>query len=56
MTKLIDIKGVGLVFAQKLQAAGISTVEALLKAGTTPEGRKDLATKSGVDQDKIYPG
>ncbi len=53
MTKVIDIEGVGPVFAQKLQSAGISTVEALLKAGATPEGRKELAAKSGVDHDKI---
>ena len=53
MTKVVDIEDVGPVFAQKLQTAGISTVEALLKAGATPEGRKELAAKSGIDQDKI---
>ncbi len=53
MTKVIDIEGVGPVYAQKLQDAGISTVEALLKAGATPEGRKELAAKSGIDQDKV---
>ena len=53
MTKVVDIEDVGPVFAQKLQTAGISTVEALLKVGTTSEGRKELAAKSGIDQDKI---
>jgi len=53
MTKFVDIEGVGPVFAQKLLTAGISTAEALLKAGATPERRKELAAKSGIDQKNI---
>lgn len=54
ITKVIEVEGVGPVFALKLQAVGISTVEALLKAGATPEGRKEIAAKIDVvDKDKI---
>lgn len=53
MTKIILIEGVGPVHTQKLQEAGVRTVQALLKVGATPEGRKELAAKSGLDQDRI---
>lgn len=53
MTKIIDIEGIGPVFAAKLTEAGITTVEGLLKAGGAPAGRKDLAAKTGIDTKKI---
>jgi len=46
--KIIDIEGVGDVYAPKLIAAGINTVADLLKAGATPAGRKALAEKTGI--------
>jgi predicted flap endonuclease-1-like 5' DNA nuclease len=48
MTKLTKIEGVGPVYASKLQAAGITTVEALLEAGATPKGRKELEDKTEI--------
>jgi len=51
--KIIDIEGIGAAYASKLQAAGIRSVDALLKAGATPEGRKKLAEKTGIDQSLI---
>ena len=48
MAKIIDLEGVGPVYAEKLIAAGIKTVEALLKAGATPKGRQELAEKTGI--------
>ena len=48
MTKLIEIEGIGDVYAQKLQDVGINTTEALLEAGANPAGRKDLAEKTGI--------
>ena len=48
MAKIIDLEGVGPVYAEKLIAVGIKTVEALLKAGTTPKGRQELAEKTGI--------
>lgn len=48
MTKLLAIEGIGEVYFGKLQAIGIRTVEAFLEAGKTPQGRKELAEKSGI--------
>jgi len=48
MANLLDIEGVGEVYAQKLKAAGVRSTEALLQAGATPKGRKDLAEKTGI--------
>jgi len=48
MAKLTDIEGVGKVYSQKLKTAGISTTNALLKKGATPQGRQAIANKSGI--------
>ena len=53
MTKLLAIEGIGEVYFGKLQAAGIHSLEALLEAGKTPEGRKELAEKSGISYKAI---
>ena len=46
--KIIDIEGVGEVYAQKLQDAGIKTVEQLLEQGAHPKGRDEIAEKTGI--------
>jgi predicted flap endonuclease-1-like 5' DNA nuclease len=48
MTKLEIIEGIGPVYAKQLRAAGIATVEALLAAGATPEGRQEVEQKSRI--------
>jgi predicted flap endonuclease-1-like 5' DNA nuclease len=48
MTKLTKIEGVGQVYAQKLAEAGIGTTEALLEKGASPQGRKEVAEKTGL--------
>ena len=48
MAKIVDIEGSGGVYAKKLQAINIRTTGALLKAGATPAGRKDIAEKAGI--------
>lgn len=48
MAKIIDIEGIGPVYAEKLAGIGITTVEALLKAGASPKGREELAEKTGI--------
>lgn len=48
MAKIIDIEGIGPVYAKKLADAGIKTTGALLKAGATPKGRKELEEKTGI--------
>ena len=50
MAKIIDIEGIGPVYAEKLQAIGIKTVEALLKAGATFKGREDIAEQTGISK------
>lgn len=53
MTKLIDVEGIGEVYAQKLKEAGIATAEALLEMGATPGGRKEIAEKAGISDSLI---
>jgi len=48
MAKLETIEGIGPIYAQKLRAAGIRSTNALLQAGATPEGRKELEEKTGI--------
>ncbi|SDH29506.1 DUF4332 domain-containing protein [Roseospirillum parvum] len=48
MTKLVDIEGIGAAYAEKLSAAGVSTVEKLLEKGASPAGRKELEAASGL--------
>ena len=53
MTKLVDIEGVGDLYAERLQTAGVATQEALLEAGSTPNGRQDLAEKTSITEKLI---
>ena len=48
MSSVIDIEGVGEVYARKLQEAGITTSEELLQQGATPAGWKELVQKTGI--------
>jgi predicted flap endonuclease-1-like 5' DNA nuclease len=48
MTKLERIEGIGPVYAEKLRAAGIATVEKLLDAGATPRGRQELEEATDI--------
>ena len=53
MKKLVDIEGIGPVFAEKLASVGIKDTDALLEKGATPKGRKELEEASGVDGKKL---
>ena len=53
MTALVDIEGIGEIYAAKLKPVGATTVEKLLELGSTPKGRKDLAEKSGISDTLI---
>lgn len=53
MTKIIEIEGVGEAYAAKLKEVGAGSIEALLKLGATPEGRKELAEKTGISEKLI---
>ena len=51
--KIIDIEGIGEVYAPKLIAEGINTVEDLLNRCAAPAGRKALAEKTGISEKLI---
>ena len=53
MASLIRIEGIGNKYATKLKMVGISTTAALLEKGRTPQGRKDIAEKSGITKTLI---
>ena len=46
--KFTEIEGIGAVYAEKLEAADVKTVEDLLDAGAKPAGRKALEDNTGV--------
>jgi predicted flap endonuclease-1-like 5' DNA nuclease len=50
MTKLQTIEGIGDTYAEKLEQAGVVSLEALLEQSKTPKGRADLATKTGISE------
>ena len=51
--KIIDIEGVGDVYAEKLTTAGISKVSELLDKCAAPKGRKELAEATGISEKLI---
>lgn len=53
MAKLSDIEGIGEAYAEKLKAAGVSTLEKLLEICCTKKGRKEVAAASGISEKLI---
>lgn len=53
MTKLAEIEGIGEVYAGKLEAAGIASIEDLLKDCCEAKARNDLAKKADVSEKQI---
>ena len=51
--KIIDIQGIGPVYAEKLNAVGIETVEDMLEKGKDAKGRKALEAETGIRGDLI---
>ena len=51
--KIIDIEGIGPTYAEKLESAGMHNSDELLENGKTPQGRKDLAEKTGISSKLI---
>ena len=51
-SKVIDIEGIGPVYAKKLNEININTTTDLLEEGATPAKRKELAQKTGIS-DKL---
>jgi predicted flap endonuclease-1-like 5' DNA nuclease len=46
--RIIDIEGIGPVYARDLTKIGIRTTDALLKKGATPKGRQEIEEASGI--------
>lgn len=53
MASIVDIEGIGPVYREKLIAYGIKTVEGLLKAGASPQGREAVADGTGITKSLI---
>jgi predicted flap endonuclease-1-like 5' DNA nuclease len=53
MASIETVEGIGAKHGKKMRAAGIHSTGALLKAGASPKGRKDLAEKTGFSDHQI---
>ena len=51
--KIQDIEGIGPSHGARLEAAGLTTTGALLKACTDPTGRKATAQKTGFSESQL---
>lgn len=51
--KITEIEGIGPSYGEKLESAGMKNSDDLLDAGKTPQGRKDLAEKTGISSKLI---
>ena len=45
---IIDVEGVGPVYADQLAAVGVKTTDDLLERGAKPKGRQDLEAATGI--------
>ena len=53
VNKLIDVEGIGPVYAERLKSAGAETTKDLLKLAKTPAMRKKLAEAAGIAETLI---
>ena len=53
MASIEIIEGIGAKYGKKMRAAGIRSTGALLKAGASAKGRKQLAEKTGFSAHQI---
>lgn len=53
MAKLSAIEGIGQAYSVKLKAAGVRSLENLLKTCCGKKGRKELAKKTGISEKQI---
>lgn len=53
MTKLSDIEGIGPSYSEKLQEAGINTIEKLLEVCCVKKNRKATADQTGISEKLI---
>ncbi len=53
MAKIVDVEGIGPVYAKKLVDAGVKTTGKLLKVGATAKGRTELEAKTGISHSLV---
>lgn len=51
--KINEIEGIGPSYAEKLESVGMKNSDDLLESGKTPQGRKDIAEKTGISSKLI---
>jgi predicted flap endonuclease-1-like 5' DNA nuclease len=51
--KVVDIEGIGVTYAEKLQQIGINTTGDLLEKGGTKKGRQEIASKTGIPESLV---
>ena len=51
--KIIDIQGIGPVYAEKLIGIGIETVDQLLEKGFDAKGRQAIEDATGIDHGRV---
>lgn len=51
--KVIDIEGIGPVYAERLHFAGVRTTAELLERAKDPEGRETLSNETGIGHKHI---
>jgi len=52
-THIEDVEGIGLAYGERLRHIGIDTPAKLLAQGATPSGRQQLATETGIEQQRL---
>jgi predicted flap endonuclease-1-like 5' DNA nuclease len=50
---IVEVEGIGNVYAEKLAAAGISTTESLLERCGSAAGRQAVAASTGISADQL---
>jgi predicted flap endonuclease-1-like 5' DNA nuclease len=53
VAKIIDIEGIGPIYAQRLIEIGVSTTVKLLNRGATPKGREEITQKTGISSSLV---
>lgn len=53
MANISDVEGIGPAYGEKLTAAGVRTLDALLATAGTKKGRVDLASQTGISETLI---
>jgi len=53
MVRVIHLEGVGPKFASQLEAVGVTTTESLLECASSARGRRELALKAHIDEEKL---